>query len=279
MVPRMLCVVEESPTGMLGGNSSAPLVQSLRTTQEKQPWKGLPALRGNIEKEFLYPLYLGASIAPYRILTSNLAVIPWNANNSILMDSESAQNQGYAHLSKWFGNAERMCQDNGQSGITFQGQIDYFGKLTAQFPIPPIIVAYSASGTLPAAVLLQGLTGIIEHSLYWIKVETNDEGYYLLSILNSETSRKLAEGLQARGQWGARHFDKVILSLPIPQFDSANQFHLKLVKAAQYAEQLANRVRISEEHLITARHKIRTALKADGVGDEIDKLVEELLKP
>jgi len=101
----------------------------------------------------------------------------------------------------------------------------------------------------------------------------------LLASLNSETARKLAEGLQARGQWGARHFDKVILSLPIPSFDRSNKLHRALARAAAHAEQVAAAVKLSEGmHFVKARQKIRAALREDGVAEKIDQLVAELLK-
>jgi SAM-dependent methyltransferase len=68
IVPRMLCVVQLAPLSPLGGNPAAPVVESRRTSQEKRPWKQLPSLRGNVEQEFLRPLYLGESVAPFRLL-------------------------------------------------------------------------------------------------------------------------------------------------------------------------------------------------------------------
>ena len=123
------------------------------------------------------------------------------------------------------------------------------------------------------------MRGIDDHTLYWAKVDSKQEGLYLLAILNSETARHLAEHLQSRGQWGARHFDKVILSLPIPHFDSSNKLHTALSRAAAHAEQVASAVQLNEGmHFITARKRIRAALDEDGISQKIDKLVAELLE-
>ncbi|MDD5702126.1 MAG: N-6 DNA methylase [Dehalococcoidales bacterium] len=278
--PRVLCVVEPSDAGTLGANPKAPIVQSRRTSQEKLPWKKLPSLRDNVEKEFLRPLYLGESIAPYRALGPVMAVIPWDTREQQLFDAETAQKAGYIYLAKWLAKAEKLWQENGQSGITFKQQIDYYGKLTAQFPIAPIRVVYSKAGTLPAATLMLEKEAIMENTLYWIKVDDKPEGYYLIAILNSEVARKKAESLQARGQWGARHFDKVMLQLPIPRFESTHKIHQALVEAAIHAEQVSSSVQLKEEmYFITARQKIRAALQEDGVSQTIDKLVSELLGP
>jgi hypothetical protein len=56
-----VCFVSWKPAqvGALGANPMAPRVQSRRTSQEKLPWKRLPSLRGNVEKEFSTPSVSG----------------------------------------------------------------------------------------------------------------------------------------------------------------------------------------------------------------------------
>jgi hypothetical protein len=80
---------------------------------------------------------------------------------------------------------------------------------------------------------------IAENLLYWCPVATEMEGEYLCAIINSETARKRIELYQARGQWGARHFDKLIFNLPIPRFDPKNKVHAALSKTAEEAEEIA----------------------------------------
>ena len=76
LVPRCLCLVEPAAASPLGGAAQAPLVTSRRSRQEKPPWKGLDPLKGNVERQFLRPAYLGESVAPFRLLTPPLGVIP-----------------------------------------------------------------------------------------------------------------------------------------------------------------------------------------------------------
>ncbi|MEK7847587.1 MAG: hypothetical protein AAB270_01550, partial [Chloroflexota bacterium] len=189
-----------------------------------------------------------------------------------------AQRLGYSHLAKWLANAERLWSEHGQAGISFTAQIDYYGKLTVQFPLALLRVVYSTSGTLPAASVVSDARGIIDTKLYWTRVDVKQEARYLLAILNSETARQRAEHLQSRGQWGARDFHKVILSLPIPRFDASNKLHRALARAAVHAEQVAAGVKLPEGiHFVKARHLIRQALREDGIAQEIDGLVVKLL--
>ena len=114
----------------------------------------------------------------------------------------------------------------------------------------------------------------------WAPVETVGEANYLAAILNSETARERVQHLQSRGQWGARDFDKVMLTLPIPRFDRSVVVHAALAAAGARAERLAAAVELAEGvKFVRARQHIRAALEADGIAGEIDGLVADLLGP
>lgn len=113
LVPRLLCVVERPPISPAGIAASALLIESRRSTQEKAPWKNLPALRGNIESRFLRKLYLGESIAPFRPLDPVEAVISWDGGTEI-MDGATAQSRGFAHLAQWMQRAEALWEEHKQ---------------------------------------------------------------------------------------------------------------------------------------------------------------------
>ena len=126
--------------------------------------------------------------------------------------------------------------------------------------------------------MLSDKKAIIDHKLYWAKVETVHEGRYLIAILNSEAARERVEKWQSMGQYGARDFDKVMFNLPIPRFDPKVKLHQDLASIAERAEKVAALVPLKEgEHFTRARKRIRDALRADGVAAESDKLVELLL--
>ena len=279
MVPRMLCAVERVPAGRLGENRAAPLVESRRTSLEKPPWKGLRSLRSNVEAPFLRPLYMGESVAPFRLQNPVLSVIPWDEETDRLLDANAARSGGYVHLAGWLGEAERLWQQHGRGRMTLIGRWDYHGGLTSQVPPVPLRVVYAASGTLPAAAILKDRDAVTEHKLYWAGLADEREARFLLSILNSETARSRIGHLQSRGQWGARDFDKVMLQeLPIPRFNAATSVHRELSEAAERAEEVAAAVALDDGiYFVTARKRIREALHEDGIADRIDGLVAQLL--
>src|SRR5690606_25680675 len=131
-------------------------------------------------------------------------------------------------------------------------------------------VVYSKAGTLPAAAIVEDTRAAIDHKLYWTSVTTREEGLYLAAVLSSETARKKVETLQSRGQWGARDFDKVMFTLPIPRFDPKNPLHGELAVAGAEAEKTAAKVDISDGmHFQTARRRVREALAESGVAARI----------
>jgi hypothetical protein len=277
LVPRMLCLVERKTSGRLGSDPSAPLVASRRSVQEKSPWREAEAIENKIEAEFLRPALLGESIAPYRVIRKFEAVVPVT-ERGIVLDAEATANRGLGDLHGWLSKAERVWNQYRKSTRTLASQLNYINQLSAQFPIAAMRVVYAKAGTLPAACLLRDERGVVDHMLYWMTPASEPEGRYLISILNSETARARAEQYQARGQWGARHFDKVMFNLPIPRFDGEKQLHLDLAAAAARAEEAAALVELPEGvKFQRARGLIRAALAETGIAQTIDGLVARLL--
>jgi hypothetical protein len=277
--PRMLFVVERVTAGRMGSDPSAPLVRSRRTSLEKPPWRNLEPLEGRVEAQFLRPLYMGESIAPYRLLSAPLAVIPWDEDTAALLDRGGAQSQGHLHLGRWLGAVEELWHAHGKrNDQPLVPRLDYFGQLRAQMPGVPLRLVYSKAGTLPAAAILRDPRALVENLLYWTDLTSVDEGRYLEAILNSETARKAVASSQSRGQWGARHFDKLMLELPIPAYLAGDALHAELVAAAQRAEDVAASVAMPPAvNFIRARGLVRAALERDGIAATVDRLVARLL--
>jgi SAM-dependent methyltransferase len=277
LFPRMLCFVERQPVGRLGGNQNAPLIISRRPAQEKKPWRDLPSIEGAVEAQFLRTILLGESIAPYRLFRPFEGVLPVTNGRRVLAAADAA-NLGFAGLHGWMSRAEELWEANRRSKLTLAEMFDYFAQLTSQFPLAPIRVVYSKAGTRPAAAVIRDPQAVIENTLYWKACADEREAHYLSAILNSETARARGEGLQARGQFGARHFDKVIWALPIPIFNPAVDLHLELARLGERAEAVAAGVEINGTGAFqTIRRSIRDALATDGVAGAVDDAVARLI--
>jgi SAM-dependent methyltransferase len=278
LIPRAFVLVERKSSGRLGNNPAAPFVTSRRSPQEKRPWRDLASLEENVEREFLHPVLLGESILPYRLFASFEGVVPVTPEGRIL-DRITAADAGFDHLARWMTAAEEQWTKHGKGKRSFIEQLDYIGQLSSQFPIAPVRVIYTKSGTYPAAMVLRDGLAVIDHMLYWTKPANEEEAYYLTAILNSEATRARIEQYQARGQFGARHFDKAMFNLPIPPFDVSSELHRELATAGAAAEAVAALAELKEgDKFQRARQRIRETLAQEGIGGEIEKLVEDLLK-
>jgi hypothetical protein len=277
LVPRMLCLVKRVEGGRIGTNPRMPLVESRRSRQEKQPWKSLDKIEHGVEAEFVRPVLLGESILPFRVFREFEGVLPVDAKGSLL-DADTASRLGKSGLAGWMGLAEDAWEKHKTAQVSLVGQFDYYGKLGSQFPIPPLRVVYAASGTILCALVINDQRMVIEHAVYWAAVKDRREALYLASVLGSEAAREKVETLQARGQWGARHFDKVMFTLPIPRFDAGTQLHSDLAAAGAEAETVAASVALPDGiHFQTARRRVREALTEVGISKRIDALVAALL--
>jgi hypothetical protein len=277
LVPRMLCFVTRRAMGRLGGNSAKPAVESRRSVQEKEPWKSLPGVAHPVEAEFLRPVLLGESILPYRVEYPFEGVVPVMPDGTVL-DAEGAANRGFDGISGWMRAAEVIWNANRPSEITLIQQLDYYGKLGTQFPIAPLRVVYAKAGTQPAACIVRDKKAVLDHMLYWHAPASEAEAQYLVTILNSETARARSAHLQARGQFGARHFDKVVWSLPIPRFDAGEASHAALAALGAEAEALVATVPLPEGvKFQRARRLIRDALEEAGLNIRIETAVAALL--
>jgi hypothetical protein len=277
LIPRAFVLVQRKSSGRLGGDNLAPLVISRRSTLEKEPWRSAESLEGRVEHEFLRPVLLGESILPYRVYNPFEGVIPVTDAGAVL-DSRAASDRGLAHLGAWLQCAEAAWNRYGKGNRTFAQQLNYINQLSSQFPPPPLRVVYAKAGAQPAACLVRDESAVIDHMLYWSRLSCQDEGNYICAILNSETARQKAEKYQARGQFGARHFDKVMFNLPIPRFNRANPNHLELARLGLAAEQHVQEIDFSPgERFQSARKIVRVSLSEVGLADEIDTKVGDLL--
>lgn len=220
LVPRFLCFVERKSLGRLGADAGKPAVMSRRSPQEKTPWKSLAGIEGNVEAEFLRPVLLGESILPYRVFRPFEAVIPVT-EKGVVLSSVLAAKRGHSGLANWMRQAEALWDANASEGNSMRlaERWDFQRELSAQFPITKLRVVYAASGKNPAACIVEDSVAAIEHKLYGGAFGERREAQFLCGIINSETTRSRIEHLQSKGQWGARDFDKVMFSLPIPRFD------------------------------------------------------------
>jgi hypothetical protein len=227
---------------------------------------------------------LGESIAPYRVLELATAVVPME--DDAILSAALAEARGHRGLAAWMRYVEAKWNEHskkepgGSPRVTLTKSLDHHRKLSMQSQRSALRVVYPASGTRLSACWLEDDDVIIEHQAYWLAANSRDEAAYVVAILNSAIVLDRVRDLQPVGQRDPRHFDNLVWTLPIPEFDAAEALHQDLAAAALHAAEVAARVELPEvAHFTTKRKLIRDALVADGVAETIERLVDALLPP
>ena len=279
LVPRRLILVEDAPvSGKIPPSPAFPRVRGRASNLDKAPWKAVEPPLGTVEAAFLRPALLGESIAPFRVLSPLPAVVPWDAEREELLDSEQAAARGHRRLARWLARTEALWEKNKRSAMSLKGRVDYHGELSCQFPIAPVRVVYTTSGTNLAATAVRDETAAVDSKLYWAAAEDIDEANYLCGILNSAVAQAGVARYQSQGQWGARDFGKYVFNLPIPRYDAGDGLHRRLAAAAATAAEVAGGVAEKEgEYFTRTRKRVRAALAEHGVAARLNELAAELL--
>ncbi|MGH6917636.1 MAG: N-6 DNA methylase, partial [Geminicoccaceae bacterium] len=281
MVPRRFFLVEREQAGRLGASRAAPRLRGRQGPMDKQPWRLVPPPAGPVEVQFLRPLLLGESVAPFRMLDTALAVIP--VQGRTVLDADAAASAGHRHLAawlrdieaKWSAHASRRA--DGAPRMTLQQQIDHMRKLSRQLTVSGPKVAYTASGTLLSAAVVEDPSVVIEHAVYWASIRSLGEARYLCAIINSDTALQRVIPMQARGWRDPRHFDNLVWELPIPEFDGSLEVHRQLAAAGAEAEATAAAVVLPQGDYRRKRRAIRNALASTGLAARMEALVARLL--
>ncbi|MDP3746352.1 MAG: N-6 DNA methylase [Phenylobacterium sp.] len=282
--PRRFFIVEAEQTGRLGGRRDAPRMRGRAGILDKLPWTEVEPPRGPVETPFLRQLVLGESLAPYRLLETVTAVVP--LDGARLLDAAGAASAGHRHLAAWLRDAEEKWSErsskraDGRTAMTLLQRIDHMRNLSAQAGPPTIRVLYTKSGTRLSATTIIGGDTLVDHMAYWAPVRSQNEANYLTAILNSSIVLGKISEFQPHGQRDKRHFDNLVWTLPIPEYDADEALHRDLAAAAARAEAVAASVDLSQaRHFTAKRRAIREALAQDGVAAEIEALVDALLPP
>ena len=275
LVPRMMFRVEETVASPLGAPGGLSNIKSKRSAAEKKPWKELADLTGTVERQFLWPTVLGEHILQFRQLVPDTFVLPLTGRGEVL-ETDGDRISAFPGLDSWMRNAETLWQAHGDSSLTLTGQIDHMKKLTQQLPLPPVRVVYAASGMHLSAAVVTDPRAVIEHGAYWGAVSSENEGHYLVGILNTPTLTELVRPLMSYGK-DERHIDKAVWKLPVPAYDYTNPLHTQIVEVAKaLTDDLAER-QWRSRYFVTIRQDVRTWMLANENGRKLDNLVRELL--
>ena len=300
--PRCLFLVNETESATLIRAANTSTVNPRRGSHDKLPWKtlDLTEITGQtVEKSHVFDVHLGETLVPYAMLQPLKAILPLKRGDNELPINK--RSPGRIRL----GGLERRMRGRWQTisnlweenkaranKLTLLEQLNYYGKLSSQLTwqsdkgTRPVRLIYNQSGT-PTAALLEDDNPLVDYTLYWITCKSTGEAHYLLAIINSDTLEGAVNPLMAKGQFGARHLQKHLWRLPIPEYDADNALHTEISDAGKAAvagaERELARVRAEREEsgkvfsVTVARRELRKWLRSSEEGKRVEVAVGELL--
>jgi len=258
----------------------------------KEPWN--QELTGKIEKDFIFGTVLPWEMVPFGFLNMRPVILPLLIENNRfeLLNINRFDSLGYCDASNWFMKTQEVWDSNktSKSKERFPLLIDrlnYNNLLSFQHPGKRYVVLYNATGknitscvidrfNLPSfrvADYLFSPKGFVADVKTWF-FETNseDEAYYLTTVLNSPVLNELIKPFQPRGLFGARAIHRRPLQFPIPKFDSEIDSHNQLASAGKA---INGRVKalIQKKY---SKNYIRKIIISEI--EQIDNFVKKLLK-
>ena len=290
-------MVEEAANPALFRVPGTIMTRPRRGKQDKAPWRDLDLTaitERAVEAAHVFDVYLGESVAPYATLPPLKAALPIVDDGiRTLPARDRAEDIGGLRVAalrrlmrdRWetisgLWNANKALANR----LTLLGQLDYRRKLSRQIewraivPRAALRVVYGTSGR-PTAGVLHDRDAIVDHTLYWIRCDSETEAAYLLAVINSDALRDAVEPLMPKGQWGARHVHKHPWALPIPRFNPNNERHAEVAAAGEAAAAGAARQLDGRDALTsaTARKLLRQWLADSPEGREVERAVGALL--
>ena len=297
--PRVFFFANETVNTAIVQAAPTVTVNPRRGGLDKAPWKDLDltAITGQtVENRHLFDVHLGETVASYVTLEPLKALLPLKRGDAAIPTDDNGP--GGIQL----GRLERRMRERWQTisllwegtkalanNLNLLGQIDYLHKLSSQLEWQqnkrnrPVRVVYNQSGA-PTAALLEDDSTLVDYTLFWITCKDSQEANYLLAIINSQALYEAVSPMMAKGQFGARHLQKHLWKLPIPEFDPTQALHVAIAEvgataAAEAKRQLkALREKRGDKLTITiVRRELRAWLRTSNEGMAVENAVGQLL--
>ena len=231
----------------------------------------LPVTR-TLPTRYVHGALLSQHVAPFLVAEPSQMVLPFERIDGIwqLIDEQTIGSNRSA--ARHFADVHKAAPKWSTTDQMWE-VLDYRGKLAAQvFPEDGWVVLIGAGGEIPAAAAVPAPSladVVVDQTLYWLAVDTEDEALYVVGLLNSPRLREALDGVIPEGEFGGRHLHTVPLSL-VPRYDVANDLHLNVVTATRsliedLAAATANQPELArfltiETDMKIRRNRIRQAL-------------------
>ena len=275
IVPHVLAIIESK-------YKSSDLGQVVVKTKSSQhsPWNSIPSQQGQIPATWVRPLHTSPDMLPYMASRSPpLAIIP--------VDARGTMNFKPGIVCSFWRELDEIYdtyRGRGKSTpATLFEQFNFASKLSRQtFTVQSeaLMVLYPSSGDIMRAARTREGAAVVDSTLFWRLVGSEDEAGYLVAILNANCMRRAFAESRSSGRDFQLHPWR---NIPIPRYDGNNREHYRLAELCAEAEKITarrvkevldNRPQLRQQGLSKA---IRETVQNSKVGKEIECIVSSIL--
>jgi hypothetical protein len=222
-----------------------------------------------IEKEFNFKTFLNIYLIPFHLKQQNDVFLPIDAQFNFDLNYL----QQYPKAQDFYNEMNIIYQTNKKETSkidTLYDNLNYWNKLQKQVINKSFLIVYNASGSnLKAAVINnENQKIIIGSENYYYSTDSEDEAYYLSSILNAPNLSKKIKQIKS-----SRHIHKRPFMFPIPIYNEDNPIHVKLAKIGKKCHTIVYELFLNNPKITP--EKVRIFINTKLI--KIDELTEQVI--
>lgn len=240
IMPRKLLFHEVTPSTNIGFykvKSIDPATSELAfTVKDAKKYQSFILSERLLPKDLFFDIITSNLLTPFHIAEVQKAVLPIRKNDeeSWEMIPQIELNAKGAITRNTFREiCNELDANNGGVSALFD-LVDVRGKLTQQLIYNDgyIVMTGAGGGKVCSAYIeladYDSERLILDQTVYWAQVQTEDEAIYLAGLLNSNAINLIIEDFQPRGAFGKRHVHKLPFGVT-PPFDADQAAHQDVV--------------------------------------------------
>ena len=213
----------------------------------------------NIDDCFLFDCYESEHVLPFYVCAPAKALLPMKRVDGCFMGVSEAELATYgASVTAAFS---RIFSESGENARQYFDRINCRNKLSPQFINNTdgerwlVLVGAGGGYTCGAYIAVSDLANadktIIDQTLYWHLVSSEDEALYISGLMNSKSLDSIIADFQPEGAQGRRHVHKLPYNVT-PQYDPENDAHVLVVMATRTLKD-ALHANIQANHALAAK--------------------------
>ncbi len=203
----------------------------------KAPFSTPPYSAATVEKQYLFPYVKSKDLIPFAITQTRSCFLPVTVVDNHFVRAETLAPLAAQHwhlLTTSYANLRPVPRGKD----LFSHYLNHKNHFESPKMLARLKVVFNEGGQRVKAALVRD-GELIEHTLVFVPVGSEEEGLYLTGILNSNYISDFFSGIGGRGS--ARHVSLRALEFPIPSYAPANEqfgaHQQRIVEAARSLEQ------------------------------------------